>query len=294
MREDERDRVARQGTEAWRRLKKEKSWGDWLKVGEALQVGREWAMNQAGTNAPIGKAYNMAFGEWLTKYKLDDMDKGDRSRLFSVMDNLGLIEDWRKTLPLTERLKLNHPNAIWRRWKARMEPDKDGPSKPTLRDSVANLSEEVAARDRRIAELTAELQEAQAAREQATPALTLADAERFLIDHLDDLDDDERMAVFDRLLSPFELMAVENVRVDKLTWEKAALEDCYEAHVMSEGGYPYYFLSPSTDNDKLFGLSLVSNEDDDDEIIVDEKKSPVPLAKAKKVAQAHHDERGPK
>jgi hypothetical protein len=84
------------------------------------------------------------------------------------------------------------------------------------------------------------------------------------------------------------------VRVDKLTWEKAALEDCYEAHVMSEGGYPYYFLSPSTDNDKLFGLSLVSNEDDDDEIIVDEKKSPVPLAKAKKVAQAHHDERGPK
>jgi hypothetical protein len=88
MREEERDRVARQGTEAWRRLKKEKNWNDWLKVGEALQVGREWAMNQAGTNQPQGKAYNMAFGEWLQRYKLDDMDKGDRSRLFSVMDNL--------------------------------------------------------------------------------------------------------------------------------------------------------------------------------------------------------------
>ena len=75
MREDERDRVSRQGTEAWRRLKKEKNWNDWLKVGEALQVGREWAMNQAGTNKPEGKSYNMAFGEWMTKYMLDDMDK---------------------------------------------------------------------------------------------------------------------------------------------------------------------------------------------------------------------------
>ena len=92
---DERDRVSRQGTEAWRRLKREKSWGDWIKVGEALQVGRDWAMNQAGTNKPEGKGYNLAFGEWLVKYKLNDMDKGDRCRLFEVIDNLPNIEKWR-------------------------------------------------------------------------------------------------------------------------------------------------------------------------------------------------------
>ena len=45
MREDERDRVARQGTAAWKRLKSSKSWNDWLSVGEALQVGRDWGMN---------------------------------------------------------------------------------------------------------------------------------------------------------------------------------------------------------------------------------------------------------
>ena len=105
MREDERDRVCRQGTEAWRRLKRDKNWLDWVKVGEALQIGREWAMNQAGTNRPEGKGYNMAFGEWMAKYKLDDMDKGDRSRLFTVIDNLSMIEDWRRTLTLTERLE---------------------------------------------------------------------------------------------------------------------------------------------------------------------------------------------
>jgi hypothetical protein len=150
-------------------LKKEKSWGDWLKVGEALQVGREWAMNQAGTNRPDGKGYNVAFSEWLQKYKLDDMDKGDRSRLFSVMDNLGQIEEWRKTLPLNQRLSLNHPNAVVRKWKAFMKPEErtaTGDPKPTLRDSVANLSEEITAKDRRIAELEALVQELEAARVQ--------------------------------------------------------------------------------------------------------------------------------
>jgi hypothetical protein len=158
MREDERDRVARQGTQAWQRLKKEKSWIDWLKVGEALQVGREWAMNQAMTNRPEGKAYNIAFGEWLGKYKLDDMDKGDRSRLFTVMENLPQIDQWRQTLTLTERLKLNHPNAVLRKWKAFMRPEarnEQGLPKPTLRDSVVTLSEENAALKAHIAELEA-------------------------------------------------------------------------------------------------------------------------------------------
>jgi hypothetical protein len=143
MREDERDRVSRLGSEAWKRLKKCKDYNDWVKVGEAILVGREWAMNQAQTNKPEGKAYNMAFGEWLQRYKLDDMDKGDRSRLFHMMDALPQIEDWRRTITLAERLKLNHPNAILRKFKAAFEvSDPSKPLKPGLRESVAELSEE--------------------------------------------------------------------------------------------------------------------------------------------------------
>jgi hypothetical protein len=168
MREDDRDRVCRQGTEAWKRLKRDKSWSDWLKVGEAVQIGREWAMRQAGTNKPEGKGYNTAFGEWLAKYRLNDMDKGDRSRLFDVMDNLPQIEEWRRGLTLTERLRLNHPNAVLRRWKAFMEPEKKpSDAKPTLRDSVVSLSEDSAAKDTEITSLKAHVAELEASRETA-------------------------------------------------------------------------------------------------------------------------------
>ena len=77
---------------------------DWLKVGEALAVGREWAMNQARTDKPEGKP----IWRWMMQYKLYDMEKSDRSRLFEVMAALPMIEEWRRTLTL-ERLKLNHP-----------------------------------------------------------------------------------------------------------------------------------------------------------------------------------------
>jgi hypothetical protein len=172
MHESDVERVCRQGLEAWKRLKKDKNWADWRKVGEALIVGRDFAFKAAGVNRPQGKGYNLAFGEWLQRYKLDDMDKGTRSRLFEVMDNLGQIEDWRQTLPLNLRLSLNHPNAVLRKWKAHMAPEKrteTGEPKPTLRDSVVNLSEENEAKAREIADLKIRLAESEAARE-AAPA----------------------------------------------------------------------------------------------------------------------------
>jgi hypothetical protein len=82
----------------------------------------------------------MAFAEWLQRYKLDDMDKGNRARLFEVMDNLPMIEQWRQTLPSNLRLALNHPNAVLRRF---------------VRDSVVELNEENTALKAHIAELEA-------------------------------------------------------------------------------------------------------------------------------------------
>jgi BMFP domain-containing protein YqiC len=166
MREEDRDRVARQGAAAWKRLKQAKNWNDWVQVGEALVIGREWAMHQSGKNEPEGKGYIMAFTEWLERYKLDDMDKSDRAKLFKVMDALTMITEWRATLTLTDRLKLNHPSTVWRKFEAsRMpDPERSKPARTGLKDSVAELSEANAQLTQENAQLKAHIAELEAAR----------------------------------------------------------------------------------------------------------------------------------
>ena len=73
---------------------------------------------EAGVNRPVGRRYNVVFAAWLKKFGFENLDKADRSRLFAVMDHLHEIETWRATLMPTQRLRLNHPSAVFRRWKS--------------------------------------------------------------------------------------------------------------------------------------------------------------------------------
>jgi hypothetical protein len=95
-------------------------------------IGREIAMREAGTNQPAGKGYNTEFGNWLTNAGLADMHPTERSDLFAVLENLSSIEAWRQTLTRHERLSLNHPRSVLRKWKAREKakaiPAEDKPS----------------------------------------------------------------------------------------------------------------------------------------------------------------------
>jgi hypothetical protein len=123
------DRIAKRGTEAWKRVKKSRDLADWWIVGEALQVLQEEAMNAAGipvgsNHPPTGAAYNAVMGELLQCYKLDDIDKGDRSRLLKMMEQRPAIEAWHRSLPLSHRLKLNHPSTVMRHWAKASEPPK--------------------------------------------------------------------------------------------------------------------------------------------------------------------------
>lgn len=103
---------------AWSRIKKSQArmWGDWMTIGEGLLEGRRWAMQRAGTNKPEGKGYVLAYGEWLRRYKVDDMDKSDRAKLLQLMEDRPGVEEWRATLTDYERRNLNNPTIAWRKW----------------------------------------------------------------------------------------------------------------------------------------------------------------------------------
>jgi hypothetical protein len=107
------------GQEAWkRRHKVALTWNDWTTIGEALDIGRSAAMDEAHTDRPKGSRYNRAFSEWLERYRFADMDQNTRKRLLDVREHRAEIETWRATLSQSQRLRLNHPVAIWRRWQA--------------------------------------------------------------------------------------------------------------------------------------------------------------------------------
>jgi len=137
------DPIILRGQEAWARLRQELAWEDWLAVGEALRLGRHLAMLEARTNEPSGKRYQAIYGDWLRQNGFDEIDKGDRSRLFDCLENLSAIHGWRQTLPLNQRVRLNHPNSIWRNWQKSKTTVDTRPS-PTAKykDEIVRLEDE--------------------------------------------------------------------------------------------------------------------------------------------------------
>jgi hypothetical protein len=114
------DALGRAMERAWRRIKRTQSrlWSDWMVVGEGLLAGRAWALQTSNSERPEGRAYNTAFNEWLTRFRVHDMDASDRARLLKCMEERPAIEEWRATLTDRERRNLNSPSLVWRKWSA--------------------------------------------------------------------------------------------------------------------------------------------------------------------------------
>jgi hypothetical protein len=135
--------VLARGRDAWQRLGQDATWADWLSIGEALLVARAQATARSNSNAPVGRAYARAMAHLLAEYGFDRIDKGDRSRLLQCLENRAAIETWRSVLPLTERLRLNHPSTVLRRWKAAQisKATETSSSRLQLQDRIVELLE---------------------------------------------------------------------------------------------------------------------------------------------------------
>jgi hypothetical protein len=148
--------VIRAGQEAWDRLRSNATWDDWKRVGKAHVIGRHKAMIEAGVNQPVGRRYNGAFGTWQRELGFENLDKGDRARLFEIMSHLAEIEAWLATLTTNERLRLNHPTTVLRKWRAAtVIPDANAAPKPPsafakLKEANIDLQERLHRTEREI------------------------------------------------------------------------------------------------------------------------------------------------
>jgi hypothetical protein len=206
------DEIAKRGTRAWGELKKTKDFHHWWTVGEALQALQQEAMNEAGirmgsNSKPAGIVYNRAIGELLKKYKFDDMDKGDRSRLLSMMQYRKEIGEWHAGLKPHIRTRLTHPTTVWRHWQASIAPPKPPrESKMTnlkqTEESLINVNEELHQARLYIAEL-------EAARDSEGPSPKslshcLARVRRTVVEAWQEMPAEDRAALFAELRAEFE------------------------------------------------------------------------------------------
>jgi hypothetical protein len=138
--------------EAFQRIRSGQHWSDWMFIADGLLVGRSFAMRRAGTNHPVGRAYNTAFSDWMASRRwARDLDKKDRGDLFWCADHRSEIEAWRETLAQNVRSRLNHPTALRRRYEAEHRPERtDAPKKETKTEALVRENEELWAKVKKL------------------------------------------------------------------------------------------------------------------------------------------------
>lgn len=117
-------------------------------VAEGLGVGRRHAQRMSGTDDIQSPRYKRAFKEWMAPRPwAKDLDSPTRAHLFWCLDWRNDIDQWRETLAQNERVRLNHPTAMKRRYEAthteKNAADRNTPKKETDREALIRRNAEL-------------------------------------------------------------------------------------------------------------------------------------------------------
>src|SRR5215831_8434847 len=120
-----RDEIVDRGREEWEKKTDDREWRGWLRIGAALEIGRNEVENRIGNRKTTarfrGRAFNERFGLWLTENGFADLGgakfASTRSHLMDCIENRAQIEAWRKGLAPHQRSAWNHPTTVLRHWR---------------------------------------------------------------------------------------------------------------------------------------------------------------------------------
>jgi hypothetical protein len=100
---------------------------DWIKVGDALIVGRNTSMAETGSNSCYGPRYQKHHRRWLDGNGFSDLDIQERRGAIFMAEHKAEIMPWHEALPDVARRNCNHPNTVLAHWRAGTIPQKSGP-----------------------------------------------------------------------------------------------------------------------------------------------------------------------
>jgi hypothetical protein len=130
-------------------LRKHESIERWREVGQSACDLQAAAMEMADTNKPTGAGYNRAWKKLADHVQhIRDMPTPERTHAMWLASQWEPVNTWLCTLASNERLRLNHPSAVRRRYDlAHKVPgnDQDRPesTRVKLQDQITKLTEEL-------------------------------------------------------------------------------------------------------------------------------------------------------
>lgn len=143
--EDRRQRIKQNGLECLGRLHGDQTWEDWMGIAAAMEIITEEALDAVNASA-WDKDNKQAVKEFNRRWDSYEagcgknhkpLSKQERWAVREVMTNPA-ISAYRSTLTGPEKRRLNHPNAVINRWKAKQRTDAT-PAKDRPPSAFANL-----------------------------------------------------------------------------------------------------------------------------------------------------------
>jgi hypothetical protein len=133
-----------EGALAMRRIRQNEDYQHWAQVGRALARLRNEAMRLSGSNSPYGRTYQGVYRHLAARVPdLGDLDNASRAHSVWLAEKFEAVDRWHKTLAVNERMRLNHPSAIKRRYEAAHVVAAKQPPRPGLKQEVARLQTEL-------------------------------------------------------------------------------------------------------------------------------------------------------
>jgi hypothetical protein len=114
----------------WQRIARDQGhFEDWGAVGEALTVGRRYAMRALQIQKPRGKGYNELFGGWRNLHFPEMSPVTCSNLLFLAAPEIRMIVDeLRHAMSDTERMHVTHPDTMAKRVRRHLK-EQSSPSK---------------------------------------------------------------------------------------------------------------------------------------------------------------------
>jgi hypothetical protein len=109
-----RQSILTKARDAGQRPIKERTWQDWVDIGQALALGRAEALQASGAIRPRGAGYNKIYSAWLKNEGFDRHHFTVRYYALKIIEILPELETWLKTLSPEERSQLVDPYAVFR------------------------------------------------------------------------------------------------------------------------------------------------------------------------------------